>query len=64
MIEKEKAVELVYWFYNRLEHTFNEEYDKHSWKTCKMCASKIADEMIEETRSKYWYNVKHEIEKL
>lgn len=75
MTPKEKAVDLTYWFYHRLEHTLNDEYDIHGWKISKMCAIKSVDEIIKELteeispsvhgfRHKYWEEVKKEIEQL
>lgn len=54
---KAKAGELFYYFYNRLEHTFSEEYEKHAKEFCKMCAIKVAEEVLENGPSRrYWDN--------
>lgn len=60
MTPKEKAEELVDKFIN----TFYKTQD-FVWKsTAKHCALIAVDELIKETGSKYWYDVKQEIEKL
>jgi hypothetical protein len=64
MIPRDEALSLVWYFYHRLEHTLNDEYDKHSWKISKMCATKVAEELIKVTASKHHYEVKQEIEHL
>jgi hypothetical protein len=64
MEPKEEALNLVWYFYHRLEHTLNDEYDKHGWIISKMCAMKVVDELTKATASKYHYNIKHEIQKL
>jgi hypothetical protein len=51
---KEKAKELFFKFYE----TGIDQYDT------KQCALIAVDMLIEEIRSKYWYDVKTEIEKL
>ncbi len=61
MTPKEKAKELVEKYYElfsvELENTICIYEAKH-------CALIAVDELIKETGAKYWYDVKHEIEKL
>lgn len=64
MTTRDEALDLVWYFYHRLEHTLNDEYDKHSWKISKMCAAKVVEELIKVTGSAHHYRVKQEIEKL
>ncbi len=44
-------------FYNDLEYGYNDV-------KAKQCALILVNELIKETGSKYWYDVKQEIEKL
>ena len=55
MTSKEKAKELV--------NKFLQVYDGRVAQA-KEGASILADEMIQETKTKFWYDVKHEIENL
>ena len=55
MTSKEKAKELV--------NKFLQVYDGRVAQA-KVSASILADEMIQETKTKFWYDVKHEIENL
>jgi hypothetical protein len=57
MTPKEKAEELVHKMYVGFVH------DLYSYKA-KQCALIAVEELIKETGSKYWYDVKHEIKKL
>jgi hypothetical protein len=68
MTAKEKAKELVDKFYVPLPlirevitkvKKIPFEYD--DWKVAKQCALIAVDELIKETGSKYWYEVKQEI---
>jgi hypothetical protein len=69
---EEKAGELFYYFYNRLEHTFSDNYDKHSAELCKMCALKVVEEVLKVTlpyndtqpEVGYFSDVKKSLEKL
>lgn len=57
MTPKEKAKELfdkMYWHFRTLADT----------DICKQCALIAVDELIKETGSKYWYDIKQEIEQL
>ncbi len=62
MTPKEKAKELF--------KKYSKGKDEHGWFLCefdscaKQCAIIAVNELIKETGSKYWYNVKSEIEKL
>jgi hypothetical protein len=76
MTPKEKALELYWKYYNRIEHTLSEEYSKHETFLCKQCALIALDEILNEYPSQvpkdsyemerhlYWQEVKKEIEKL
>jgi hypothetical protein len=54
---KEKAKELVGYFYEILPQWVNRD-------DAKKCAFKTVNELIKETGSKYYYDVKKELEKL
>ena len=72
MTTKEKALELYWKYYNRIEHTLSEEYSEHENFLCKECALIAVDELIKEgffadgyyNRAAFWQEVKQEIEKL
>ena len=80
MIPKEKAIELYYEYYNRIEHTLSEEYSPHEKDVVKQCALLAVEETINtlnydirdlDVRGsvlldliKYWREVKQEIENL
>jgi hypothetical protein len=57
MTPKEKAKELYFKMYDAYG------YDDYSLRA-KKCALIAVEELIKETGSKYWYDVKQEIEKL
>lgn len=59
MTEKEKAEDLVFQ-YDFLQAVI----EGFSFYDAKECALIAVDELIKETGSKYWYNVKQELEKL
>ena len=61
MTPKEKAKELMFLFANKIQKYDTILYQK---KLSKKCALIAVNEMIEETRTKYWYDVKKEIELL
>jgi hypothetical protein len=68
MSPKEKAEELYSKYYNRIEHTFNEDVSGFEKDIVKACAL-IALDMIfthntDESKHNYWIEVKEEIEKL
>jgi hypothetical protein len=63
MITKEKTQELVNYFM-LLKSNKMSDYSRIEFPTAKLCAIKIIDELIKETGSKYYYDVKKEIEKL
>jgi len=58
---KDKAIQLVNSF-DELGRDFTRGVSMKEFS--KQCALKAVDELIKETGSKYWYNVKSEIEKL
>lgn len=61
MTPKEKSEELV------LKYLRLQEKDSYNWfnkNLAKQCALIAVDELIKETGSKYWYDVKQEIELL
>ena len=58
---KEKAIQLVNSF-DELGRDFTRGVSMKEFS--KQCALLAVDELIKETGSKYWYNVKLEIEKL
>jgi len=59
MTEKEKAEDLVFQ-YDFLQAVI----EGFSFYDAKQCALIAVNELIKETGSKYWYNVKQELEKL
>ena len=59
MTEKEKAKDLVFQ-YDFLQAVI----EGFSFYDAKQCALIAVNELIKETGSKYWYNVKQELEKL
>ena len=65
MTPKEKARDLWANFLGCLIRTSNTYVDNgFIEEQAKQCALILTKEMIEETRTKYWYDVKQEIEKL
>ncbi len=76
MTPKEKALELYWKYYNRIEHTLSEEYSKHETFLCKQCALIAVNEILSDYKNyllhentaykglMYWKEVKQEIEKL
>lgn len=46
MTPKEKALELYWKYYNRIEHTLSEEYSEHETFLCKECALIAVDEIL------------------
>ena len=62
MTPKEKAIELFKQYYSYLKA--NLMNDEEALEDAKVCALIAVDMMIEETRNKFWYDVKHELEKL
>jgi hypothetical protein len=72
MTPKEKALELYWKYYNRIEHTLSEEYSEHETFLCKECALIAVDELITEgfftdgyyNRSAFWQEVKQEINEI
>jgi len=70
---KEKAKELVWKFYNNIEHTISDEYSDKDWEIAKQCALIAVDELIKSWdkdlyencgASEYWQEVKEELLKL
>jgi hypothetical protein len=57
MTPKEKATQLIYAF-----EAFTDR--DNEFEFAKQCALIAVDLLIEEIRSKYWYDVKNEIQKL
>jgi hypothetical protein len=76
MTLKEKAKELVWKFYNNIEHTISDEYADKDWEIAKQCAILSVDEILyllinvygfdefDNGKVEYWQEVKHELEKL
>jgi len=73
MTPQEKAEELYSKYYNRIEHTFNEDVSGFEKDIVKACALIAVDEIIKSLRKSvgeigmgtgYWSDVKQEIEKL
>jgi hypothetical protein len=74
MSPKEKAEELYSKYYNRIEHTFNEDVSGFEKDIVKACALIAVDEIILQNNvwikqigkgtNNYWQEVKEEIEKL
>lgn len=44
---KDKASELVWHFYNQMEHRLSEEYSPFDWNICVELATKVVDEIFE-----------------
>ena len=77
---KEKALELWWKYYHRIEHTLSEEYSKHVNFIVKQCAILAVEEVLQTLNNdirdldvrgsllldliKYYQEVKQEIEKL
>ena len=65
MTPKKKAEELYSNYLGLLIKNSNTYIDNGiTEEQAKQCALIAVNELIEETRTKYWYDVKHEIEKL
>jgi hypothetical protein len=76
MTPKEKAHELVWKFYNNIEHTISNEYADKDWEIAKQCAILSVDEILnllinvygfhesDNGKVEYWKVIKEEIEKL
>lgn len=69
MTAKEKALELWWTYYSRIEHTLSEEYSPHEKDITKKLAVIAAHEVISVVWSNpddvgYWMQVVHEIENL
>jgi hypothetical protein len=76
MTPKEKALELYWKYYNRIEHTLSEEYSEHETFLCKQCALIAVDEILSDYKNyllhanteykglMYWKEVKQELENL
>lgn len=79
MTPHDKAVELTYKFYNRIEHTLSAEYSNSDWEIAKLLAQVAVNEILEsqpsyrywdtyedETPSAivYWQEVKEELKKI
>ena len=63
--EKNKASELVYQFYHRIEHKLSEEYSKFDWDISKELALLTVNELIKYSNEpSYWERVKAEINNL
>ena len=76
---EDKASELVWYFYNTIEHRLSEKYSKHEWNICVELATKVVDEIFEFMQNDdelhdcchyanspwatYWFNVQYEINK-
>jgi hypothetical protein len=69
MTPKEKALELWWTYYSRIEHTLSEEYSPHEKDITKKLAISAVDEILSVIWNNpedvdYWSQVKKEIEKL
>ena len=67
MTPKEKAIEIVWKFYNNIEHTISNEYADKDWEIAKQCALVAADECLKTcvfSMIYYWQEVKEELLKL
>ena len=80
MSPKEKANELFYKYYDRLEHKLSEDYSPHEVAVFKECVLLAVDEIIETLNHdirdldvrgnilldliRYWRSVREEVEKL
>jgi hypothetical protein len=79
MTPKEKALELYWKYYNRIEHTLSEEYSEHEMFVVEQCALIAVNEMIIQNgelflngldndyykkKNAFLFEVKQEIEKL
>ena len=72
----DKASELVWKYYNNIEHTISNEYASKDWEIAKQCALIAVDEIINSnphsnpfntttySTMEYWQEVKQEIEKI
>jgi hypothetical protein len=77
---KEKSIDLVWSFYHKLEHTFNDDYSKNDWDICVSCAKDVVKEIFDFMKenddlndshnyskspwANYWMEVGKELEKL
>ncbi len=76
MTPKEKALELVNRYYNKIEHTISNDYAKVTKEITKVCALIAVEEILDlkhivtlrrnmhEMELEYWMEVKQEIEAL
>ena len=64
MTPKQKAEELLDKYSNIRNATYTIIRQEVKNNIAKQCALIVVDELIEETGSKFWYDVRHEIEKL
>jgi hypothetical protein len=69
MTPKEKAIDLWWKYYSRIEHTLSEEYSPHEKDITKHLAVIAVDEILSlnwqtQEDAYYWYAVKQEIEEL
>jgi hypothetical protein len=62
-MSEQKATELVDYFMSIKSNKIS-DYSRIEFPTAKLCAIKVIDELIKETGSKHYYDVKKEIEKL
>lgn len=64
---QEKAKELVWKYYHKLEHTISDEYSKVDWEIAKECAIIAVDEYLlwsNNDNIDYWQEIKKEIQQL
>jgi len=61
MTPADEAIELIQEFYPNVQWKLGQE---DCLKRAKNCALITVNKLIKETGSKYWYDVKHELEKL
>jgi hypothetical protein len=64
MTPKEKARELVDIYLDTTKRSLDDKGFFYDIDLAKECALILVNELIKETGSKYWYDVKQEIEKL
>jgi hypothetical protein len=76
----ERATDLVWSFYFKLEHTFNDEYSINDWNICVSCAKDVVKEIFDFMKEdddlndschyanspwvNYWLEVEKELENL
>jgi hypothetical protein len=68
MTPKEKALELTWKYYHRIEHLICDEHKSKDWEISKLCALLAVDEVLgymgADRGYAFWTEVKQELEKL